>query len=62
MPLSTNTPQQSITDTQIKEWLSNLSEHADLLTICAIYELVNKVILDDISDDDDMTKFNIIVR
>lgn len=62
MPLSTNTLQQSITDTQLKEWLSNLSEHADLLTICAIYELVNRVILDDISDDGDMSKFNIIDR
>lgn len=59
MPLSTNTLHQSITDEQLKEWLSNLSEHADLLTICAIYELVNRVILDDISDDGDMTKFSI---
>lgn len=62
MKQCTNTTQQSITDTQIKEWLSNLSEHADQLTICAIYELVNRVILDDISDDGDMTKFNIIDR
>ena len=59
MPLSTNTLHQSITDEQLKEWLSNLSEHADLLTICAIYELVNRVILDDMCDEGDMTKFSI---
>lgn len=62
MPLSTNTQHQSITDQQLKDWLSNLSEHADIATICAIYELVNRVILDDISQDGDMTKFNITDR
>ena len=62
MPLSTNTPLQSITDQQLKDWLSNLSEHADIATICAIYELVNRVILDDVSKDGDMTKFNITDR
>lgn len=53
---------QPITDTQLKEWLANLSEHADIATICAIYELVNGVILDDISEDGDMTKFDITER
>ena len=62
MPLSTNTLLQTITDQQLKDWLSNLSEHADIATICAIYELVNRVILDDVSQDGDMTKFNITDR
>lgn len=62
MPLSTNTQHQTITDQQLKDWLSNQAEHADIATICAIYELVNGVILDDISQDGDMTKFNITDR
>lgn len=60
MPSSTNTPPRvQITDTQLKDWLSNLHKHTDIATICAIYELVTGFILDDVSKDGDMTKFNV---
>lgn len=55
---STNT--QLITEEELKQWLIDLSEHANINTIAAFYELVNNKVLEDVHGD--MTLFNISDR
>lgn len=58
MKLSTNT--RLISEEELKQWLIDLAEHANINTIAAFYELVNNKVLEDVHGD--MTLFNITDR
>jgi len=49
-----------ITEEELKQWLIDLAEHANIGTIAAFYELVNNKVLEDVHGD--MTLFNISDR
>jgi hypothetical protein len=49
-----------ITEEELKQWLIDLSEHANIGTIAAFYELVNNKVLEDVHGD--MTLFSISDR